>query len=281
MSQPRPYSPRPVGAGRLLHRRRRRRWRRRRVLRRRARGGAASSGSPSSPTSWPPTRGRPRTILIVGSDTRDVVDEDAEDAGLFLDGPTGEGGRSDTIMILRRDPGATGRRCSASPATCGCRSPAPATTARSTGRTSAGRDASPRRSPRRSASRSTTTSRSTSPASSASSTRSAASRSASRTPPRTPTPGSCLQPGCQTLDGRMALAYARSRHYQEWRDGEWHDEAGRPDLNRIDRQQHLPAHGGDRRARRDQQQPVPPRRPHRRRRRRRPPRRQRRRRRGR
>jgi anionic cell wall polymer biosynthesis LytR-Cps2A-Psr (LCP) family protein len=43
-------------------------------------------------------------FLIVGSDTRDVIDEDAEDAGLFLGDEVGEGGRSDTIMILRRDP---------------------------------------------------------------------------------------------------------------------------------------------------------------------------------
>ena len=28
--------------------------------------------------------------------------------------------------------------------------------------------------------------------------------------------GLALQPGCQTLDGSMALAYARSRHYEEW-----------------------------------------------------------------
>ncbi len=50
--------------------------------------------------------GPAENYLIVGSDTRDVVDPDAEDAGLFLNGSTGEGGRSDTIMILRRDPDA-------------------------------------------------------------------------------------------------------------------------------------------------------------------------------
>ena len=48
--------------------------------------------------------GPAENYLIVGSDTRDVIDADAEDAGLFLNGSTGEGGRSDTIMILRRDP---------------------------------------------------------------------------------------------------------------------------------------------------------------------------------
>ena len=165
------------------------------------------------------------------------------------------------------------RRCSAFRAICGCRSPAPVTTGRSTGRTSAARAASPRRSRRPSESRSTTTSRSTSPDSSVSSTRSAVSRSACRTPPRTPTPASACNPAARRSTGGMALAYARSRQYQEWSDGEWHDQDGAPDLNRIARQQHLPAHGGGGRARRGQQQPVPPRRPDRRRRQRRPSRR--------
>ena len=30
-----------------------------------------------------------------------------------------------------------------------------------------------------------------------------------------------------------------SREYQEWSDGDWHDQAGAPDLNRIARQQHF------------------------------------------
>ena len=51
--------------------------------------------------------------------------------------------------------------------------------------------------------------------------------------------GLSLQPGCQTLEGGMALAYARSREYKEWYEGDWHDEAGAPDLNRITRQQHF------------------------------------------
>ncbi len=48
--------------------------------------------------------------------------------------------------------------------------------------------------------------------------------------------GLLLQPGCQILDGTMALAYARSRHYEEWIDGDWVEAAG-ADLGRIERQQ--------------------------------------------
>ena len=45
-----------------------------------------------------------------------------------------------------------------------------------------------------------------------------------------------VEPGCVVLDGVQALAYARSRHYQEYRDGEWHED-GTADLGRIKRQQ--------------------------------------------
>lgn len=45
-----------------------------------------------------------------------------------------------------------------------------------------------------------------------------------------------LQPGCQQLDGEQALAYVRSRSYQEFRDGDWQDDP-RADLGRIARQQ--------------------------------------------
>ncbi len=48
--------------------------------------------------------------------------------------------------------------------------------------------------------------------------------------------GLLLDPGCQTVDGSQALAYARSRHYEEWRDGDWHED-GTADLGRIQRQQ--------------------------------------------
>jgi LCP family protein required for cell wall assembly len=43
-------------------------------------------------------------------------------------------------------------------------------------------------------------------------------------------------PGCNLLDGTQALAYARSRSYQEWRDGDWKTD-GTADLGRIKRQQ--------------------------------------------
>lgn len=43
-------------------------------------------------------------------------------------------------------------------------------------------------------------------------------------------------PGCVVLDGVQALAYARSRHFQEFYDGEWHED-GTADLGRIERQQ--------------------------------------------
>jgi LCP family protein required for cell wall assembly len=45
-----------------------------------------------------------------------------------------------------------------------------------------------------------------------------------------------LDPGCQTLDGTMALAFARSRYYEEFRDGQWRVD-GSADLGRIRRQQ--------------------------------------------
>lgn len=46
------------------------------------------------------------------------------------------------------------------------------------------------------------------------------------------------QPGCHELDGQQALAYARSRHYEEFRDGQWQEDP-RADLGRIERQQHF------------------------------------------
>jgi LCP family protein required for cell wall assembly len=46
-----------------------------------------------------------------------------------------------------------------------------------------------------------------------------------------------LNPGCQKLDGAQALAYARSRHYEEFVDGEWQTDSRAPDLGRIARQQ--------------------------------------------
>jgi len=55
-------------------------------------------------------------------------------------------------------------------------------------------------------------------------------------PPRTLTGLEFLTAGCVRLNGDEALAYVRSRHYQQLIDGEWqNDPAG--DLNRIKRQQ--------------------------------------------
>jgi LCP family protein required for cell wall assembly len=45
-----------------------------------------------------------------------------------------------------------------------------------------------------------------------------------------------IQPGCQNLDGGMALAFVRSRHYTEWIDGEWVED-NKNDFGRMERQQ--------------------------------------------
>jgi LCP family protein required for cell wall assembly len=45
-----------------------------------------------------------------------------------------------------------------------------------------------------------------------------------------------LTPGCNTLDGTQALAFARSRYYQTFTNGKWRD-VGANDLGRIQRQQ--------------------------------------------
>src|SRR5262245_6849659 len=46
--------------------------------------------------------GEPENYLVVGSDSRDVIDEDDEDADGFLgDEATGSGQRADVIMVLR------------------------------------------------------------------------------------------------------------------------------------------------------------------------------------
>ncbi|HEY7625530.1 MAG TPA: LCP family protein, partial [Ilumatobacteraceae bacterium] len=44
------------------------------------------------------------------------------------------------------------------------------------------------------------------------------------------------EPGCHVLDGVQALAYSRSRHYEEFRDGDWHEDPA-SDLGRTKRQQ--------------------------------------------
>ncbi|MCU1504841.1 MAG: putative LytR family regulatory protein [Ilumatobacteraceae bacterium] len=43
------------------------------------------------------------------------------------------------------------------------------------------------------------------------------------------------EPGCPVLSGVQALAYARSRHYEQFKDGAWHED-GSSDLGRSSRQ---------------------------------------------
>ena len=57
-------------------------------------------------------------------------------------------------------------------------------------------------------------------------TRSAASSSTSPTRLETTSPGWSSSPGCRTVDGATALAYARSRSYEEFHDGEWVGQGG-------------------------------------------------------
>ncbi len=44
------------------------------------------------------------------------------------------------------------------------------------------------------------------------------------------------EPGCHVLDGVQALAYARSRHYEEYRNDQWHEDPA-SDFGRTKRQQ--------------------------------------------
>ncbi|MBK5288972.1 MAG: LCP family protein [Acidimicrobiia bacterium] len=44
-------------------------------------------------------------------------------------------------------------------------------------------------------------------------------------------------PGCRNFDGNDALAFVRSRHLESWSDGRWVDASPRADLDRISRQQ--------------------------------------------
>lgn len=55
-------------------------------------------------------------------------------------------------------------------------------------------------------------------------------------PTRDTRSGLDAQPGCQTLDGTQALAFTRSRYYEQFIDGDWQMD-GRADLGRIERQQ--------------------------------------------
>jgi LCP family protein required for cell wall assembly len=183
--------------------------------------------------------GPAENFLIVGSDNRDVIDEDDEDAGLFLDGATGEGGRSDTIMILRRDH-ENGASLLSIPRDLWL----PIAETGDDGKVNWAYIGGPRRL--------------------------AATITQGLGVPihhyvevdfagfqqlvdeiggveicvgeyavKDDNSGLSLQPGCQVLDGRMALAYSRSRFYEEFRDGDWRMQDGAPDLNRIARQQHF------------------------------------------
>jgi LCP family protein required for cell wall assembly len=182
--------------------------------------------------------GPAENYLIVGSDNRDVIDEDSEDAGLFLNGTTGEGGRSDTIMILRRDP-EHGASLLSIPRDLWV----PIAETGDDGKINWAYIGGPRRLA------STITQALGIPihhyvevdlagfqrlVDEIGGVEICVPNAAQDT-----NSGLSLQPGCQTLDGRMALAYARSRQYQEWYEGEWHPEQGAPDLNRIARQQHF------------------------------------------
>jgi LCP family protein required for cell wall assembly len=182
--------------------------------------------------------GPAQNYLIVGSDNRDAVDEDSADAGLFLDGPTGEGGRSDTIMILRRDPEA-GAALLSIPRDLWV----PIAGTGDDGKINWAYIGGPRRLAE------TITQALGIPihhyveidfagfqrlVDEIGGVEICVEYAAQDT-----NSGLVLQPPCQTLDGAMALAYARSRRYEEFRDGDWREEPGAPDLNRIARQQHF------------------------------------------
>jgi LCP family protein required for cell wall assembly len=182
--------------------------------------------------------GPAENYLLVGSDSRDVVDEDAEDAGLFLNGSTGEGGRSDTIMILRRDP-EHGASLLSIPRDLWV----PIAGTGDDGKINWAYIGGPRRLAE------TITQALGIPIHHYVEVDFAGFQRlvdeiggveiCVEYAVQDRNSGLALNPGCQTLDGHMALAYARSRRYQEFRDGEWRDEQGAPDLNRIARQQHF------------------------------------------
>jgi LCP family protein required for cell wall assembly len=65
-----------------------------------------------------------------------------------------------------------------------------------------------------------------------------------------------LNPGCQVLDGTQGLAYTRSRHYEEFVDGDWRGEEEAPDLARIGRQQQFIRAAVDKLLRRIRRNPL-------------------------
>jgi LCP family protein required for cell wall assembly len=175
--------------------------------------------------------------LLIGSDNRDVIDPNSPDAGLFLEGDTGEGGRSDTIMILRRDPD-NGATLLSIPRDLWVTIAETGEGGKITWAYIGGAG------------------------------RLAATISQELAIPihhvieidfagfhrlideiggvevcvdfavRDLGSGLALQPGCQALAGGMALAYARSRSYEEFREGDWVPD-NQYDFGRIARQQHL------------------------------------------
>lgn len=182
--------------------------------------------------------GPAENYLLVGSDSREDVDPDADDAGLFLGEATGEGGRSDTIMILRRDPD-HGAALLSIPRDLWV----PIAGTGDSGKINSAYHGGPRRLAE------TITQGLGIPihhyvevdfggfqrlVDEIGGVEICVDYAAEDT-----NSGLVLQPGCQTLDGRMALAYARSRHYREWRDGDWIEDQSAPDLDRIARQQHF------------------------------------------
>jgi LCP family protein required for cell wall assembly len=182
--------------------------------------------------------GPAENYLLVGSDSRDVIDEDADDAGLFLGEATGEGGRSDTIMILRRDP-EHGASLLSIPRDLWV----PIAGTGDDGKINWAYIGGPRRLAE------TITQALGIPIHHYVEVDFAGFQSLVDEiggveicvdyAVQDNGSGLALNPGCQTLDGQMALAYARSRHWQEFREGDWRDEQGAPDLNRIARQQHF------------------------------------------
>jgi LCP family protein required for cell wall assembly len=65
-----------------------------------------------------------------------------------------------------------------------------------------------------------------------------------------------LDPTCQVLDGAQALAYARSRHYEQFIDGDWRGDEEAPDLARIGRQQQFIRAAVDKLLRRIRRNPL-------------------------
>ena len=110
---------------RSSHRRGRRRRRpRARCRRRRRRPCTARAPTTAPPATFPPADPDGENFLITGADNGACIDPDSPYAGAFGD-REGMGERSDTIMVLRVDPAATGSPCCRSPATSTSTSPAP------------------------------------------------------------------------------------------------------------------------------------------------------------